>query len=312
MKINNDNSDSLRNAVTAGSHGSPTLTGLQARSPGRPRRRRALHRNGPRRRPSGDHAVSLSLEEEGPRRVCIPSCTSVVRWLTVAAALCAGYPLLATGATFRWTPSTNRIFVEDGGSATLSDIKAALPGAPLDLVDPANKIWLLRADLLIKDGSVLVLHGAGLGGDVNEFRLQSLNTAATGSVVSVVADYGTLDISDTKIISWDALSDGPDTEHLNLGRAHLVVRSSLSTNGVTPLESRMNITNSEIAYLGYNAPDSFGLVWKVGGTDPTPTNSIFDVVNVYGNIVNAHIHDNYNGMYALGASGMLCSSNEIS
>jgi parallel beta-helix repeat protein len=234
----------------------------------------------------------------------------VIKRLAVAATLCALFPLLATGATFRWVPSSNRIFVENGGSATLSDIKAALPNAPIDRVDPTNKIWLLRADLLVEDGSVLVLHGTGAGGDVNEFRLQSLNTVAAGSVVSVVADYGSLDISNTKILSWDSLSDGPDTEYQNFGRAHILVRSSLSTNGVTR-ESRMNITNSEIAYLGYDAPDSFGLAWKVGGTNPTPTNSIFDVVNVYGNVVNSHIHDNYYGIYTLGASGMLCSSNEI-
>ena len=243
--------------------------------------------------------------------LCRLLCGSVIKRLPVAAILCALYPFLATGATFRWVPSSNRIFVENGGSATLSDIKAALPNAPLQLVDPTNRIWLLRAHLLVKDGSVLVLHGAGSGGDVNEFRLQSLNTVATGSVVSVVADYGSLDISDTRIISWDSLSDGPDTEHQNFRRAHLLVRSSLSTNGVTPLESRMNITNSEIAYLGYDAADAYGLVWKVGGADPTSTNSIFDVVNVYGNVVNSHIHDNYYGLYTLGASGMLCSGNEI-
>src|SRR5216117_800220 len=109
----------------------------------------------------------------------------------------------AFGATFRWASSSNRIYVENGGSVTLSDIKAGLANAPLDLVDAANKVWLLRANLQIVDGCVLVLHGAAAGGDVNEFRLQSDNSSASNSFVAVTADWGTIDIANTRITSWD-------------------------------------------------------------------------------------------------------------
>src|SRR5256885_10895556 len=92
----------------------------------------------------------------------------------------------AEAASFHYASSSNRIYVEGGGSATLSDIKAALPNAPLDLV--ANGVWLLRANLFITDGSVMVFHGTAIGGDVNEFRLQSNNSSTPGSFVSVTAD----------------------------------------------------------------------------------------------------------------------------
>src|SRR5690606_10747470 len=49
------------------------------------------------------------------------------------AVACAGLLLAlspAEGATFRWASSSNRIYVENGGTATLSDIKGALPNAP--------------------------------------------------------------------------------------------------------------------------------------------------------------------------------------
>src|ERR1044071_6315797 len=108
------------------------------------------------------------------------------------------------GATFRWASSSNRIYVESGGSATLSDIKAALPNAPLDLIDSANAVWLLRANLQVEDGSVLLLHGTAAGGDVNEFRLQSDNSSASNSFVSVNADWGGIDIKSTRITSWDS------------------------------------------------------------------------------------------------------------
>src|SRR5215510_13474277 len=102
------------------------------------------------------------------------------------------------GATFRFSTSSNRIYVENGGSATFSDIKAALPNAPLDLIDAANRVWLLRANLQIVGGSALVLHGAAAGGDVNEFRLQSNNSSVTNSFVSITADWGRIDIKNTK------------------------------------------------------------------------------------------------------------------
>ena len=221
------------------------------------------------------------------------SAAGVMCWLCVTASF---------AATFRWSAASNRIYVESGGSARLTDIKAALPAAPLDLVDVTNKIWLLRADLQVQDGCTLVLRGATVGGDVNQLRLQSVNAATNCTcVVSITADWGSLDIHSTKITSWDTMINAPDNNYLANGRAYIRVRSSLSANGITPLESRMDITNSEICYLGTDDSESYGLVWKVGGTHPNPTNSIFDFVNVYGNVVNSYIHDNYFGLYTYGA-----------
>ena len=217
----------------------------------------------------------------------------------------------AFSATFRYASSSDRIYVEGGGSATLSDIKAALPNAPLDLVDPGNKIWLLRANLLIADGSVLMLHGSSAGGDVNEFRLQSNNSSASNSFVSVTADYGGIDINSTKVTSWDLAAGGPDTEFQTYGRAFIRARSSLADDGVTALESRMDIVNSDIGYLGYDAAESYGLTWKVNGVSPDPSKTIFDLVDVFGDIHNSRIHHNYFGVYTFGALGCQWTDNEV-
>lgn len=215
--------------------------------------------------------------------------------------------LPAFGATFRWASSSNRIYVENGGSATLSDIKAALPNAPLDLVDAGNKVWLLRANMLIEDGTVLVLHGTSAGGDVNEFRLQSKNSSASGSFVSVTADYGGIDVKATKITSWNTSAGAADTEYANYGRAFVRVRSKLAADGVTPLESRMDVVDSEICYLGYDAAESYGLVWKVIGSQ----SNLFDLVQVRGNITNSRIHHNWFGVYTYGAQDCEWLNNEI-
>src|SRR5580765_4028666 len=92
---------------------------------------------------------------------------NMIRKLRPLATGCVALLLLSSeafAATFRFASTSNRIYVESGGSATLSDIKAALPNAPLDLVDPANGVWLLRANLFIADGSVIVLPGTAIGG----------------------------------------------------------------------------------------------------------------------------------------------------
>jgi len=215
------------------------------------------------------------------------------------------------GATFRFSGASNRIYVEGGGSATLTDIKNALPNAPLDLVDAANQVWLLRANLFITDGSTLILHGSAAGGDVNEFRLQSNNSSASNSFVNVTADHGEIDINDVHILSWDSAVNGPDTEYQAMGRAFIRVRAKLASDGVTPLESRMNILNSDISYLGFDASESYGLSWKVIGTHPDPSKSIFDVVNVYGNIISNRIHDSFWGVYSYGLEGGQWLNNEI-
>jgi parallel beta-helix repeat protein len=214
-------------------------------------------------------------------------------------------------ATFRWAGTSNRIYVEGGGSATLNDIKAALPNVPLDLVDPVKKIWLLRANLVIAEGTKLVLHGTSIGGDINEFRLQSANSSAAESFVIVMADWGFLDIKSTKITSWDPAANGPDTEYQALGRASVRVRSRLAPDGITPLESRMDIVDSEVSYLGYDAAESYGLTWKVLGAHPDPAKSIFDYVNVYGDVINSHLHDNLFGIYTFGAYGSQWLNNEV-
>jgi nitrous oxidase accessory protein NosD len=238
-----------------------------------------------------------------------------LRSLTLGAlyALCC---FSAPGATFRWASSSNRIYIDGPGSATLSDIKAALPKAPLTLVNSTNKIWYTSANLIVEFGAQLKLYGPAIGGDVAELRLRSDNTSDPNAVVELRADWGYLDIRNTKITSWDNAANGPDTEIEPYRRAYVRARSSLDPDGVTAHESRMDVINSEICYLGSHHTESYGLVWKVVDTTATnlpagSTQTIFDVVNVYGDILNSHIHDNFFGMYSFGQFGGHFATNEV-
>jgi parallel beta-helix repeat protein len=208
-------------------------------------------------------------------------------------------------ATYRYASSSNRIYVEDGGPATLSAIKAALPEAPLDRVSTSPMTWLLRANLILRDGSSVSLHGSSIGGDVDELRLLSRNVE--GGFVFISAEHGTIDIQRTRILSWDTAASGPDTEYATYGRAWIRVRSMLAPDGITPLESRMDIRESDIGYLGYAASESYGLVWKVIGSAA----GLYDKVQVRGDIFGSRIHHNYFGVYTYGHQDGVWTGNEV-
>ncbi|NOY73748.1 MAG: right-handed parallel beta-helix repeat-containing protein [Gammaproteobacteria bacterium] len=211
----------------------------------------------------------------------------------------------------RYAQSNNRIYVEEGAVCTLTEINAltlskyssVTPGQLLEEVSPGR--WLLKSELHIADGSTLALHGTGIGGDVDELRLLSENEPSARHI-KIQVKYGNIEINNTFITSWDPLTQEPDTDSGN-GRAYIHV-NSLEVDG-SAQESRMDIINSEVAYLGYAAAESYGLVWKVRGGNIDPT--IFDRVDVYGDIINSYIHHNYMGMYSFGAFGMEINNNEI-
>jgi parallel beta-helix repeat protein len=225
--------------------------------------------------------------------------------LGLVAALLGSGAQSAWSVTLRWANTSNRIYVTGPGSTTLGGIKAALPNAPL--TETAPGVWHLGANVLLEQGAELVLHGTGIGGDVNQLRLKSNNSTSANGIVWISADWGSIDIRSTSITSWDDAANGPDTQYGTYGRAYIRVRSSLDANGVTPHESRMDIVDSDIGYLGYNAAESYGLTWKVIGSQ----NNLFDKVNVYGDVQNSRIHHNYFGVYTYGAYGMNIQNNEV-
>ena len=199
-------------------------------------------------------------------------------------------------------PLPTRSTSGSGRSFTLSTIKALLPNAPLTLVDSANAIWKLDANIVLQNGSTLVLHGTSLGGDVNQLRMKSDNVSGGNAIVFISADYGNIDIDSTKVTSWDSAINGPDTEYATYKRAYIRARSALASDGVTPRESRMDVLNSNIGYLGYYGAEAYGLSWKVVGSPGTNFN-LYDKVGVFGNIENNHIHHNFFGVYTFGFQG---------
>jgi len=223
---------------------------------------------------------------------------------------------VACSGQVRYASSSNTIYVTSG-TASLSTIASLCPSAPLTLVDAATHLWELRADLIIQNGATLSLHGTSVsGGDVDTLRLRSLSDNAVTHVSAITAQYGTIDINGVHITSWDDAAGAPDTDPMlpdtasstDRARAFIRALSYLDTDG-TPRESRMDITNSDIGYLGWHGAEAYGVSYKGRGCDSTHL-SVCAALNVYGSETNSRFHDNFMGTYTFDAYGMTFDNNE--
>src|SRR5690242_15953615 len=168
---------------------------------------------------------------------------------------------------------------------------------------PSPGVWELNSDLVVQGGARL-----NLSGDVKELRLQSLPSGLTKDVSALIAQYGTIDMTGVKVTSWNGT--GPDTD-LTMptgGRGRAFVRAVSFMEGSTPRQSTLNIVNSNLGFLGYNAAESYGVSYKARGCGAT-TSTICDVLDVLGKQTGSTFHDNYIGTYTWGAKDMLFDHN---
>jgi parallel beta-helix repeat protein len=289
------------------------------------------------------HAAAPDTVQGGPRDGEVapgaPAAWDVVADMQLAGggpARAAAGPTDCRGAAERQIRYTSDgvIHLEGCGQAfTLSQVAAAQAVGPtrLELVDPANKIWLLKTKLKVEEGATLKVAG-GAGGDASWLRLRS----DADEAVWLRAENGGLVFQNTKVTSWDTARQQVDADPQvapdgSGGRAYIAARSVLSKGRPTaeptscdvaggsrePYEARMDVAASEIAYLGYNAAESYGIVWKVyykaDPTDPNdqppPGRQLYALVDIFGDVNGSTFAHNYFGSYTYGAYCMRWSDN---
>ncbi|MGW0768325.1 right-handed parallel beta-helix repeat-containing protein [Streptomyces sp. NPDC002676] len=273
-------------------------------------------------RPRASHPPHLLTRQAGSgiptgrRAHRLPAALTVLTLLTGSVVL-AGATAQAASCTgqVRYVASSNTIYVTSG-TVSLSDIDALCPAAPLAETDPATNTWELSADLDVQNGATLTLHGTSVGGDVDTLRLRSLSDNVATHVSVITAQYGGIDIDKVDITSWDDATGAPDKDpYLPVGapsdaRARAFIRavSYLDTDG-TPRESRMDIKDSDLGYLGFHDAESYGVSYKGRGCDATHLN-VCAALNVYGSETNSRFHDNFMGTYTFNAYAMHFTGNE--
>ncbi len=189
--------------------------------------------------------------------------------------------------------ASNTINVKGEGSVVnLPKIYEALKNENiLEKLD--NNEWILRANLFIGDGVILVLDDES----VSWLKLKS----DTNWFVWLKSRNGNILVQNTKVTSWDEDVKLPDNNTLD-GRSFILAEDS----------GRMDIVNSEISFLGYQNDKEIeqsggglsGISWKVRA-------DVFGKNILTGNVMKSKIHDNYFGMYIYGATGMVIENNEV-
>ena len=162
--------------------------------------------------------------------------------------------------------------------ANITDLYKAFGSSVIKSEFP--KVWILNANLRIKDGATFYINSS----DTNWLKINS----TAGQSYNIISE-GNLRIDSVKLTSWDTLTDNY-AKIKNDGTApRSFIRSEKGTG-------TLNITGSEIGYLGYNGSKSSGLSYYSGSGSK---------------ISNNRIHDLWNGFYSASTENIIIENNQF-
>jgi parallel beta-helix repeat protein len=177
-------------------------------------------------------------------------------------------------------------------SATLTDINNQLKDPDVLHKETTNGVWLLNAGIIIEQGATLY---------INSTDTSWMKIAADGQTAYSILVSGSLKIDSVKVTSWipntndyatteDSHREGIDVE---VGTPRPYIRIEEEATGTT------DITNSEVAYLGYE-----------GGLGAGRSGLRYDGGD--GSIIRENnIHNMWFAFYSDGVGGMVIENNHI-
>lgn len=176
--------------------------------------------------------------------------------------------------------------------ANLTEIDNQLQDPDLLHKETENGVWLLNAGVVIEEGATLY---------INSTDTSWLRIVADGETAHPILVSGSLKIDSVKVTSWNpntndyGLSDDSDRngEDTTIGTPRPYITIEAGATGT------MDITNSEIAYLGYEAGYGAGRTGlRYEGGD--------------GSIIKGNnIHDLWFALYTRGTGGLVVEDNHV-
>jgi mannuronan 5-epimerase len=176
--------------------------------------------------------------------------------------------------------------------ANLTDIDNEIRDPDILHKESIDGVWLLNAGMVIEQGATLY---------INSTDTSWMKIAADGETAYPILVSGSLKIHSVKITSWNpetnnyALTDDSDRngKDVKIGTPRPYIRVEAGATGT------VDITNSEIAYLGYEAGYGAGRVGlRYDGGD--------------GSVLKGNnIHDLWFGLYTDGVGGLVVENNRV-
>lgn len=189
---------------------------------------------------------------------------------------------------------SEKVIVIDCKSSNLTDIYTTLHNSSI-LDSEKTGIWILNANIRVEDGAKFYVNSS----DTSWLKINSIDGSAYRIEVQ-----GSMQINSTKITGWDTERNtfAETDARGNHPRSFIKV-----VEGSNP-KAKTDITNSEIAYLGYNESRSFGLAYYSGTDSIIKGNKIHHLwygiysANYEGRVFNITIENNYfyrNSVYGI-------------
>ena len=189
--------------------------------------------------------------------------------------------------------------------ANLRDIHNQLNDPNILRMESEDGVWRLNAGIVVEEGATFYINSSALSwlkilSKKSEQGKQERDEKAKTNIIEV---HGSLKIDSIRLTSWDASTNdyirNPGSRdlsenHVEIGtpRPHISIESDAT--GTT------DITNSELAYLGYE-----------GGVGAGPDDGITYFGGDGSVIKNNNIHDLYFGFYSNGVGNITIENNAI-
>ena len=221
-----------------------------------------------------------------------------------------------SGKCINYNPTTQTISVSCSNPTRLTDIDNSLRDNTILVKQSPDGIWFLRANLVIARGAAFHIDSS----DTKWLKISSEKTTtnrpgnAAATIPYHIDVHGSLTIDSVKITSWDPASNNYAITNgsreavpagtkgatfngyiIHFGAPRPFIKVEHDATGTT------NITNSEIAYLGYES----------GSTSDVGSGGL-NYYGADGSIISGNsIHDLYFGLYSSGVADMVIQYNRV-